>query len=80
MSIFCAHLTVDEIVPIVVNLMHYDVMAELKGSVDSLLDEMPMIGDHNRADIKAQFTMDSKGEIIESDEDEDGNLKYFVLK
>lgn len=78
MNIFVAHLTADEIIPIVVNMMHYETMTELKGSVDSLLDELPMIGAPGRVEIKAQFTLDEKGQIVESDEDEDGNLKYVM--
>lgn len=74
-SIFSAHMTADEIVPFVVNLMHYEVIGELEGPIDAMLEEIAQVDERERAQIRANFKIDGRGNVVESDEDEDGNLK-----
>lgn len=76
LNCFCQHLTKHETVMFVINFLHYEGIAELEGSVYSLLDEMTTMDEDARAEVISNFSFDARGNIVESDEDEDGNLKY----
>ena len=60
-------------------IIAYDFFMDLRGKLDDFIDAIPELSHALRRLIKSNFNMNSKGEIIESDEDEDGNLKDFIV-
>lgn len=75
-NVFTAHLSEFEIVSFVKNLLGYEVIADVEGPVKDLLKEIQSLSDVNKSEIMNCIRLDQSGNIIESDEDEEGNLKY----
>ena len=56
--------------------MTYEFFLDLEGKLVDLKDELPEIREELQARIEELEKVDEEGNIIESDEDEEGNLKY----
>lgn len=74
-NIFCAHITAYELVPILVDLLHFEVVSDLEGTVDSLLSQISYLDEDTRNQVRSRFKINEKGNIVASDEDDNGNLK-----
>ncbi len=59
----------------VINIMQQDFVFELTGVFNDFLKEFPDISGELEPALRNILTINSKGRVVESDEDEDGNLK-----
>eukprot|EP01040_Poterioochromonas_malhamensis_P026644 gene26644-33550_t len=74
-----AHMTPMDIATIGIKIVGSHVFRELKGSLNSFLDTVQTGRAELEVQINKQFHRDHSGEIMESDEDSEGNLRDFVV-
>ena len=75
LNVFTEHIPDDATASFVQSVMKTELFLDLKGSVDDLLAEMPSKAHTISAVVRSSFKLNRRGEVIESDADEEGNLK-----
>lgn len=74
---FACRMTSSEACSFISDIVSYDFFLDLPGSMKSFYREMPEIGEQVESFLSTTRTMDREGNIVDSDEDEAGNLRYF---
>lgn len=72
---FACRMTSQEACSFISDIVSYDFFLDLPGSMKSFYREMPEIGGDVESFLSATRTMDREGNIVDSDEDETGNLR-----
>ncbi len=75
LNVFTEHIPDDATANFVQSIMRTELFLDLKGSVEDLLAEMPAKAHTIGAVVRSSFRLNQRGEVIESDADEEGNLK-----
>ncbi len=74
-NIFTSHYTNAEAISVIKNLLSYEFVLDIEGSIDDLLDSIESISSTDRRTIIDSLSVDAKGKVVESDEDSNGDLK-----
>jgi hypothetical protein len=75
MNIFAAHFTDDEAAAFIQRVVSTDGFVELEGTVDDFIGSISQSQAAIRGRLEAMFEISVEGKIIDSDEDDKGNLK-----
>lgn len=63
-----------EAVNFIADVLSYEFIYDLKGSINDLYAELPLL--RRKLEEKMQFVVNEDGKIVDSDEDENGDLMY----
>ena len=76
---FCDEMNSSESLDFIYSIISRDFFMDLRGKLDDFIEAIPDMSHAIRRLIHKNFNLNSKGEIVESDEDENGNLKGFIV-
>jgi hypothetical protein len=72
---FASHMGASEAASFVCEIVAYDFFLDLSGPMSRFYKQMPEIRDEVEQRLNATRNMDGKGNLMDSDEDEHGNLR-----
>lgn len=75
LNAFACRMTSSEAASFICDIVSYDFFMDLSGSIKKFYKEMPEIADEVRSLLSSTMDMDGEGNLIDSDEDERGNLR-----
>ena len=76
---FCDEMNSPEALDFIYDIISHDFFMDLRGKLDDFIEAIPDMSHAIRRLIDKNFKLNSKGEIMDSDEDENGNLRDFIV-
>lgn len=75
LNIFASRMSSSEACSFICDIVSYDFFMDLTGKIKKFYAQLPEIKDDLKSMITSSRNVDSKGNLVDSDEDESGNLR-----
>lgn len=75
LNLFACRMSASEACSFICDIVSYDFFMDLTGDMEKFYKEMPDVADDVQSLLSSTRDMDSDGNLIDSDEDESGNLR-----